>query len=212
VKQKKIVTFEGYDGAGKSTLIDAVRDLLRPSTVRVVGRKHEPELRGISAVVEGADPRPHPEVEMLLRLGLELERQHVIDDALNSHDLVCCDRGLISLVSWFDYLEVAPQPFEGLVRQLEERYRASLIIVCTADFEQCWARVAGRPDPSPKERLGIEANRRFFSLYDANVAKYAQLGFDIVRVDTANSTTPDSARAIMNTLISRELSPSPNHL
>ena len=166
-----LVTFEGYDGAGKTTLIEAVSTALGHTTRRVVGRKNEPELQEISGVIEAASSRPHPEVELLLRIGLEMERGHVIADAQQHYEMVWCDRGVISLVSWFDYLGVSRVPFEPLVRRIEDRYRDTITIVCSADFDTCWGRVSDRPHPSPKEQLGSAANRRFFSMYEANVAR-----------------------------------------
>lgn len=201
----QFVTFEGYDGAGKTTLIEAVRESMGTSRTRVIGRKNESELQSISGVIENSYPRPHPEVEVLLRMGLEMERQRIVAQALPRHDLVVCDRGVISLGSWFDYLDVSREPFEPLMKQISEYYRNSVMIVCTADFDTCWSRVADRPNPSPKEQLGVDTNRRYFAMYESNIAACVQAGFDVIRIDTAHSSVAESSSAIIEALRSRGL-------
>lgn len=90
--------------------------------VRIVGRKNEPALRNISAAIENSPAVLQPEVEVLMRVALELERGEIIEDALKEPGLVGCDRGLVSLVSWFEYLGVCAGPFRTLLEKIEARY------------------------------------------------------------------------------------------
>ena len=200
---RRFVTFEGYDGSGKSSLIDAVRNLLAPTEVRVVGRKKEPELLGISGVLESEDRRLDPAVEMLLRIALEMERQRVIDRALLEFDLVLCDRGSASVRSWLDYLHVAGERYESLLRDLVDYHHDSLTIVCSADFDTCWRRISNRPDKSWKERQGVDENRRYFAAYHDNIRRLADSGADLVFVDTVENGLAQSVSHVWQALESR---------
>ncbi|TDB93195.1 AAA family ATPase [Actinomadura sp. 7K534] len=203
--KRRSVVFEGYDGSGKSSLIDAVRASLVGNDIRVVGRKTEPELLGISSVLEREDLRPLPNVEVLLRIALEIERQCVIDRSLRNHDMVFCDRGMISLLSWFDYLHVAREQYEPLLQGLMDYHCNSLTVVCEADFDTCWTRVNDRSIKSWKERQGFELNRRYFAMYENSVRCYAATGADLVFIDTAQSSLAESADHIKRVLDSRGL-------
>lgn len=203
--QRRFVTFEGYDGSGKSSLIDAVCTSLAQKDIRVVGRKGEPELRGISSMLECEDLRPHPDVEVLLRIALEIERGYIIDRSLLDHDMVFCDRGMISLLSWFDYLHVAREKYEPLLQALMDYYCGSLTIVCRADFDTCWTRISSRSSKSWKERQGIDANRRYFAMYEDSIRRYAAAGSDLVFVDTIESSLVESVTQVGRALVSRGL-------
>ncbi|MBF6171109.1 dTMP kinase [Nocardia blacklockiae] len=200
---RKFVTFEGYDGSGKSTLIETVRTRLSEKDIRVVGRKAEPELLGISRVVEREDLRPHPEVELLLRISLEAERKYVIEQALLDHDMVICDRAVISLLSWFGYLQVEREQFEPLLQKLVDYHRNSVTIVCNADFDTCWSRIGDKSSKSWKERQGVDANRRYFGMYEESIRLYKDAEADLVFVDTAGLSVDESAAQIVDALVSR---------
>jgi thymidylate kinase len=204
VKEKRFVVLEGYDGSGKSTLINAVRSRLA-GTTRVVGRKNEPELADISKILERDDFRPDPKVEMLLRIASEVERQNIISESLSSHDLVLCDRGVISLVSWFDYLGVSRGPYEQLIHGLNEYHGNALTVVCRADFETCWERSSNRTEQSRKDRLGKDVNRQYFSLYESNVQEHAKSGTDVVFIDTMEDDVDRSTELVLEALASRGL-------
>ncbi|WP_280456177.1 AAA family ATPase [Nocardia brasiliensis] len=198
---KSFVVFEGYDGSGKSSLIDALRSVSGRS-VRVIGRKLEPELVDIARILEREDKRPNPSVEMLLRIAVEAEREQIISQSLASNDLIICDRGFASLVSWFDYLDVDREPYNTVLDSLLACHRRSVTIACTADFDTCWERSSSRPDAkkSRKDRLGKDVNRRYFDQYEANVRRYADSGSNVVFVDTMRSNIPQSTALIVQAL------------
>lgn len=202
---KGFVTFEGYDGAGKSSLIGAVRAMLCSESIRVVGRKTEPELVGISSVLESEDLRHHANVEVLLRVALEIEREYIITQSRLNHDMTFCDRGVISMISWFDYLGAPREPCEPLLRGLMDYHRNALTVVCTADFDTCWKRISNRPEKSRKEKLGKDVNSKYFTLYEENVRRYTDTGADVVFIDTASSDLTQSTFQIVQALASRGL-------
>ncbi|MFF0468144.1 AAA family ATPase [Micromonospora zamorensis] len=194
------LVLEGYDGSGKSTLIDAVRSRLASASIRVVGRKTEPELADISKILEREDLRPDPGVEMLLRIASEVERLRIITRSLFDYDLVVCDRGMISMLSWFDYLGVLREPYEPILYRLYEHHRGALTIVCRADFETCWARSSRRSEQSRKDRLGKDLNRQYFAAYGSNVEKYAASASGVAFIDTVENDVERSSNLVLQTL------------
>lgn len=202
------VVFEGYDGAGKSTLIENIR-ISSSCDVRVVGRKLEPELVAFSEILERDDLRPSLVSEMLLRIVVELERMLIVERARGTGSLVVCDRGVVSAASWFDYLGVDRRPFSPMLRTLVDQSRHAVTIVCDADFETCWERSSSRPDSSQsrKDRLGKDVNRQYYSQYERNIREYADEGADVVFVDTAIADEAASAARVSQELESRGLLP-----
>ena len=91
----RVYIFEGYDGAGKSTLIEKIRIALRRRSVRVLGRKAEPELAQISRLIEQPEPPLSHDTEFLLRVALEIERVHLVERSICEADFVFMDRGPI---------------------------------------------------------------------------------------------------------------------
>jgi thymidylate kinase len=201
---KGLVVFEGYDGAGKTSLIEAVRGLLSGQNVRIIGRKNEPELRDISRAVERVELPPHVDVELLLRISLEIERTYIVDREIAVGNLAFYDRGLISLRSWFDYHEVRSDDYEPLLRRLLDFHRDSITVVCKADFETCWSRISEKPEKSWKERQGVDDNRRYFSMYEGNIRRYAAES-EMLVIDTVGLSIAQSAAEVVRFLASRRL-------
>ncbi|MER5486659.1 AAA family ATPase [Streptomyces sp. NPDC002812] len=202
------VTFEGYDGAGKSSLISSVREILKHKSIRVVGRKTEPELVDISRVLEREDLRHHGNVEVLLRIALEIEREGIVDRSRLNNDITFCDRGVISLISWFDYLGVPREPCERLLNGLMDYHSNALTVVCAADFDTCWKRISSRSEQSRKEKLGKDVNSEYFAMYEANVLRYAETAAEVVFVDTVGLDLAESTSQVVQALQSRGLIPS----
>ncbi|MFE4577936.1 AAA family ATPase [Streptomyces chartreusis] len=199
------VTFEGYDGAGKSSLINGVREMLADRSIRVVGRKTEPELVDISRVLEREDLRHHGSVEMLLRIALEIEREGIITRSRLNNDMTVCDRGVISLISWFDYLGVPREPCQRLLQGLMDYHSNALTFVCAADFDTCWNRISSRGEQSRKERLGEDVNAKYFAMYEANVLRYTETGADVLFVDTVGLNLAESTSQVVRALQRRGL-------
>ncbi|GHA39037.1 hypothetical protein GCM10010372_44020 [Streptomyces tauricus] len=199
------VTFEGYDGAGKSSLINGVREMLTDKSVRVVGRKNEPELVDISRVLEREDLRHHGNVEVLLRIALEIERESIISRSRLNNDITICDRGVASLISWFDYLGVPRDPCERLLQGLMDYHSSALTVVCAADFDTCWKRISSRGEQSRKEKLGKDVNSKYFTMYEANILRYAETAANVVFVDTVDLNLAESTSHVVQALQSHGL-------
>jgi len=96
VKRGKFITFEGIDGAGKSTHLAWAADLLRGRGVSVVvTREPGGTILGekLRQMLLAGEQRIHPETETLLMF--TARRQHleeVIHPALQRGDWVLCDR------------------------------------------------------------------------------------------------------------------------
>ncbi|WP_181954341.1 dTMP kinase [Kocuria coralli] len=201
----KVVVFEGYDGSGKSTLISELRRRLPNASIRVVGRKAESQLVDIAKILEREDQRPDPNAEILLRIAVEFERLGIVSESLQHNDIVVCDRGFVSLVSWLDYLGVERAAFESLLVQLGDYYQSALTLVCEADFETCWTRSSQREQLSRKDRLGKEVNRRYFEQYDANIHAYAASNPGCVMIDTLVNDISGSGNQMIAAIEAHEI-------
>lgn len=96
MKRGKFITFEGIDGAGKSTHLAWAADLMRGRGVSVVvTREPGGTILGekLRQILLNGDQRIHPETEALMMFSAR--RQHleeVIRPALQRGDWVLCDR------------------------------------------------------------------------------------------------------------------------
>src|SRR4051812_22199648 len=124
---KPFVVFEGYDGAGKTSLIKSLKSSTDISTY-VVGRKAEVELVGIASILE-QEVRPSAAAEMLLRIAVEVERGEIAEKTSASVDLHIFDRGVVSLLSWFDYLDVDRSAYEHLIKECLGFYQNAFTVV-----------------------------------------------------------------------------------
>ena len=196
----QLLVIEGYDGSGKSTLIEALHRRLPSRSIRVIGRKSEPELRDIAAILERDDIRPDPRAEMHLRIAVEVERMALVTRALASHEVVVCDRGVISLVAWFGYLNVLQESFAPSINEIKHHYREAITLICQADFDTCWSRSSRRPAQSRKDRLGKEVNRGYFVQYDAAVHSHLESEDNNVVINTVALDVASSVDVVLGVL------------
>ena len=196
-----ILIFEGYDGAGKGTLIDAVRDYFSDKTIRVIGRKNEIQLQPISNLIEDETKKYSLDTELLLRIALEKERQKIISDAIRKYDIVILDRGFISLRSWVYHYHLEISNYINLFETLEKEIKKSTVIFCSADFETCWERINQKDSKSKKELLGKEENKRFHTEHKEVFDKYQNDNTTKIIVDTAHQSINKSLKVILEHLV-----------
>jgi len=197
----RVAVFEGYDGSGKTTLMRAAASSTSTHQgVVCIGRKTEPVLADISSAIEKPEGRLVPEAEFLLRVALEVERWGLVRETAAQGNLVFCDRGVISLLAWPDYLGIGVGHLAALVDRLIQDRCDTLNFVCLADFETCWARIEARGEMSAKERRGKDANRRFFDSYLKSVDRAASAGLRIVTVSTQTASIDESTAFVASEL------------
>jgi thymidylate kinase len=171
---ERVVLLEGYDGAGKSTLISSIKASGLYRSARMIGRKNEPLLSDISLLIERDHPRFEPRTEILLRYALEFERLQLIAKAANECDLVLVDRSVLSVAAWPHHYNVLSPDYDGLTRGLIRCLAGSTLILCHAPFDLCWERIDSRPDKSRKELMGRDENRRYHEEFYRSAREYEQ--------------------------------------
>jgi dTMP kinase len=174
-----LVTFEGPEGSGKSTLITSLAAHLRARGVEPVlarepgGTAIGERIRAI--LLDPASAGMRAETELLLMVASRAQLVHeVIGPALAAGRLVLCDR--------FADASVAYQGFgRGLGRELVDRLNAvaldglspDLTLLCLLPPELGLARIGGRaPDRLDAERL--EFHQRVHDGYRALAAEAAR--------------------------------------
>lgn len=197
----KIYIFEGYDGAGKSTLINKVKAALTSTSVRVVGRKNEPELMQISGLIEQPEPPISHDAEFLLRLALETERVQLVNRWGHEVDFVFMDRGPISLEAWISYYDLERARYAFLLDQIEMSLGGATIVLCLCQFDICWKRICEKTAQSAKELQGEKINRQWYYKYMQTAEAFERRRFPIVRVPTEQKVDQSVERIIRHLTI-----------
>jgi dTMP kinase len=185
VKRGKFITFEGIDGAGKSTHLAWAADFLRGHGVGLIVTR-EPggtvlgeQLRRILLAVE----QPiHPETEALMMF--TARRQHVEDvilPALRRGDWVLCDRFTdASFAYQGGGRGVAKDKLEALERWVHPDLQPDLTLLFDVSAELGQSRVARIKSPDRFEREDLE----FFSrVRNAYLERRQQCPNRMVRID-----------------------------
>ena len=196
----KVIIFEGYDGAGKGTLIRKLIDSLSGKSVRVIGRKNEPRLKPISEIIECANPPFEKQTEVLLRIALEAERLKLVEEYSVCHDFVFLDRGFISAKAWVDYYDLNHSNFVALFQSLERKLEGATLIFCQCDFERCWRRIKRKNEKSKKELLGKKINADWFFKYRAQFREFRKSRYKIVEIDTTGPLRLSVSHALQTIL------------
>jgi len=166
----KIITFEGIDGAGKSTHLAWAADLLRGRGVSVVvTREPGGTILGekLRQVLLTGDQRIHPETETLMMFAAR--RQHleeVIRPALQRGDWVLCDRFTdASFAYQGGGRGVAKQKLEDLERWVHPDLQPDLTLLFDVSAELGQSRVERIKSPDRFEREDIEFFSRVRNAY-----------------------------------------------
>jgi dTMP kinase len=170
VKRGKFITFEGIDGAGKSTHLAWAADLLHGRGVSVVvTREPGGTILGekLRQVLLTGDQRIHPETETLMMFAAR--RQHleeVIRPALQRGDWVLCDRFTdASFAYQGGGRGVAKQKLQDLERWVHPDLQPDLTLLFDVSAEIGQSRVARIKSPDRFEREDVEFFGRVRNAY-----------------------------------------------
>ena len=170
MKRGKFITFEGIDGAGKSTHLAWAADLLRGRGVSVVvTREPGGTILGekLRQILLNGDQRIHPETEALMMFSAR--RQHleeVIRPALQRGDWVLCDRFTdASFAYQGGGRGVAKQKLEDLERWVHPDLQPDLTLLFDVSAELGQSRVERIKSPDRFEREDMEFFSRVRNAY-----------------------------------------------
>lgn len=145
----RFITFEGGEGAGKSTQVRMLATRLKAAGRRVVATREPGGSPGAEAIrkllVEGATDRWAPLPETLLFLAARAD--HVvttIEPALNTGDWVICDRFIDSTVVYQGMVRELGVERVQLLQQLSVSISPDLTFVLDIDPKDGLARTHGR--------------------------------------------------------------------
>jgi len=189
VKRGRFVTFEGIDGAGKSTHLAWAADFLRGRGVGlIVTREPGGTILGerLRQILLAGDQRIHPETETLMMF--TARRQHLEDvilPALQRGDWVLCARFTdASFAYQGGGRGVAKDKLEVLERWVHPDLQPDLTLLFDVSAELGQSRVAGVKSPDRFEREDVG----FFSrVRNAYLERLQQWPNRMVRVDGSKS-------------------------
>lgn len=163
----KILLFEGYDGSGKTTLIENFEKFLKENgkTCLLVGRDYNRPINSITEIIKDKESDINPTSEILLRLARETERVKILNQHLTNYDYIILDRSVVSATSWVKFYEQTPDKYSEIVSEIVKLIGACHLVYCYLPFEETWTRVNSRTDEKPlsrKEEKGKETNAKMF--------------------------------------------------
>lgn len=185
MKRGKFITFEGIDGAGKSTHLAWATDFLRGRDVRlIVTREPGGTVLGeqLRQILLAGDQPIHPETETLMMF--TARRQHledVIRPALHRGDWVLCDRFTdASFAYQGGGRGVAKDKLEALERWVHPELQPDLTLLFDVSAELGQSRVARIKLPDRFEREDVAFSGRVRNAY---LERWQQWHNRIVRID-----------------------------
>ncbi len=162
----RFITFEGGEGAGKSTQLARLCEVLHERGLEVVGTREPGGSPGAEAIrellVRGDTGRWDAVTETLLHFAARRDHfVHTIEPALGRGAWVVCDRFADSTMAYQAYgLGVEKSFVTGLYEQLLGGFAPDLTIILDLPVEQGLARAAGRGGTSRYERMDKEFHQR----------------------------------------------------
>ncbi len=162
----KILLFEGYDGSGKTTLIENFEKFLKEKgkTCLLVGRDYNRPINTITEIIKDKESEINPTSEILLRLARETERVKILNQNLDNYDYIILDRSVVSATSWVKFYNQTADKYTDIVSEIVNAIGSCHLVYCFLPFEDTWERVNSRPDKplSKKEEKGKETNAKMF--------------------------------------------------
>ena len=203
----KFITFEGGEGAGKSTQIGLLAAALRAAGVDVLetrepgGSPGAEEIREL--LVHGAPDRWDPMTETLLHFAAR--RQHLVETvwpALESGTWVLSDRFADSTMAYQGHgHELGPGAIEMIYRLVVGEFQPDLTLILDLPVDEGLRRAEGRRDGATRyERMGRDFHERLHRGF-LEIAKSAPAR--CVLIDARGSI--DEVHAAVKAVVTRQL-------
>jgi len=163
----KFISFEGGEGAGKSTQLTRLAERLAEAGLKVVRTREPGGTEGADAIrellVTGATDRWDPVSEVLLNYAARRDHvERVIKPALARGEWVVCDRFADSTMAYQGYgYGLGTELIETVHRATLGDFHTDMTIIMDFAPAEGLARARARdPDPSRYERFDIEFHER----------------------------------------------------
>jgi dTMP kinase len=175
----RFITFEGGEGAGKSTQIKALADFLSAKGIALLttrepgGSPGAEEIRQL--LVTGATDRWHPLTEALLHFAARKEHlEKTVLPALDAGKWVLCDRFADSTLAYQGYgHRLGKEPIEALYRTCVGDFQPDLTLILDLPFEVGLERAGGRGDDENRyERMAGGFHQRVREGFQAIAADH----------------------------------------
>jgi len=163
----KFISFEGGEGAGKSTQVGRLVGRLRAAGITVIQTREPGGTEGADAIrqllVTGAPDRWDPLSEVLLHYAARRDHvERVIKPALDRGEWVVSDRFADSTMAYQGYgYEIGPELVDTIHRAVLGDFQTDMTIIMDFDPSAGLARARVRdPDPSRYERFDLNFHRK----------------------------------------------------
>ncbi|MBU4350990.1 AAA family ATPase [Candidatus Parcubacteria bacterium] len=162
----KIILFEGYDGAGKTTLISLFKRHLSSKGLSslVIDNTGNRVTANIDFAIRDGVLEIAPATEILLRLARECERIKTLKTEITKYNYIILDRGIVSLISWIHYYNLPYEKYKLHIEEIIEEMSPCYLVDCYLNYDESWNRVLSRGNLSKKESRGKEINNRAFTV------------------------------------------------
>lgn len=170
----KFITFEGLDGAGKSTHISATVDLLRRKGLTVVATR-EPGGTPIAEKIRAlllSEPMDLATETLLMFAARQSHLTEVIRPALSAGTWVVCDRFTDATYAYQGGGRgVAPQRIEALESWVQEGLQPDLTLLFDLPYEVAQQRIGGERVLDRFETEAADFHRRVRAAYQTRAAQ-----------------------------------------
>ena len=185
----KIILFEGYDGAGKTTLISLFKRHLSSKDLSslVIDNTGNRVTANIDFAIRDGVLEIAPATEILLRLAREYERMEILRENKAKYDYIVFDRGILSLISWIRYHNQPYAKYKAFVEDILREMAPCYLIDCYLDFNESWSRVLSRGSLTKKESSGRKINNKIFSAQRETFSNFSWPGIIKYKINTKNT-------------------------
>lgn len=210
MERGKFITFEGGEGAGKSTQVTLLKQRLEATGVTVICTREPggfPEGDMIRSIfLEGESDRWHPASEALLMYAARKEHViKVIEPALSNGTWVISDRFADSTMAYQGYARGLGQKFVAELHRLTlGSFEPDITFILDLTAEACLARVAMRGGGDDRmERQGKEFHEALRSAF-LEIAKASPERCYVINGGASEQNVADDIWSRMTPAISEE--------